>query len=45
MRMIPGEPEEDWSFWQFHAGGSVPGIVGDVDLDVFRYPRDALDSL
>ena len=24
---------EQWSFWQYSATGSVPGIVGDVDLD------------
>ena len=45
MRMIPGGPSADWTFWQFHSGGSVPGILGDVDLDVFRRDRDALDSL
>lgn len=45
MRLIPGEPSDDWTFWQFHSGGSVPGIIGDVDLDVFRRDRDALDSL
>jgi lysozyme len=25
-----------WSFWQHSHRGSVPGIVGDVDLDVFN---------
>jgi len=25
----------DWAFWQRTSSGSLPGIVGDVDLDVF----------
>lgn len=25
-----------WTFWQYSSTGSVPGIVGDVDLDRFR---------
>jgi GH25 family lysozyme M1 (1,4-beta-N-acetylmuramidase) len=27
---------EGWTFWQYD-GGSVPGIQGNVDLDVYRF--------
>ena len=26
-----------WTFWQYSATGSVPGISGNVDLNKFRY--------
>lgn len=29
----------DWTFWQYDHHGKVPGIRGDVDLDVFRGSR------
>ena len=45
MRIMASEPEGNWMFWQLDSGGSVPGISGPVDLDVFRRGRDALDSL
>ena len=32
----------DWVFWQTSATGSVPGISGDVDLDVFNGNLDTL---
>jgi lysozyme len=27
---------DDWMFWQYSSTGSVPGIAGNVDLDVFK---------
>jgi lysozyme len=27
-----------WAFWQYSESGSVPGIQGPVDLDVFNGP-------
>lgn len=45
MRALPGEPTRAWTFWQFEPGGSVPGIEGAVDLDVFHGDRAALDAL
>lgn len=32
----------DWTFWQYSSSGSVPGISGNVDLDVFDGSEDAL---
>jgi len=26
----------DWEFWQYSNQGSIPGITGDVDMDVFK---------
>lgn len=34
-----------WTFWQYSETGSVPGISGDVDLDVFQGTLDDLRSL
>lgn len=31
-----------WDFWQFSETGQVPGITGDVDLDVFSGSPEAL---
>ena len=28
-------PWSSWEFWQYSSTGSVPGISGNVDLDVF----------
>ncbi|HEX8563091.1 MAG TPA: GH25 family lysozyme [Flavobacterium sp.] len=30
------EIDEDWLFWQFTEKGSVPGIAGDVDINIFN---------
>ena len=40
LRSVAGHPEEvypgaHWAFWQYTGTGSVPGIGGDVDLNVF----------
>jgi len=45
LRELPGEPKRAWTFWQFDPGGTVPGIGGSVDLDVFQGDRAALDAL
>jgi GH25 family lysozyme M1 (1,4-beta-N-acetylmuramidase) len=44
------EPElptgwSDYTFWQIDAYGSVPGIGGDVDVDVFNGPPSRLAAL
>jgi GH25 family lysozyme M1 (1,4-beta-N-acetylmuramidase) len=38
-------PWTDWTFWQTSATGSVPGISGDVDTDVFNGDLAALLAL
>jgi hypothetical protein len=30
----------EWTFWQYSDSGSVPGIAGAVDLDVYRGTRE-----
>lgn len=40
LRSVAAEPREryqnrDWTFWQYTATGRVPGVVGDVDRNVF----------
>jgi lysozyme len=35
-------PQVDWSFWQYTATGTVPGINGHVDLDLFQGSLDDL---
>ena len=37
--------EGPWHFWQHTDVGSVPGIKGNVDLNVFNGSMDGLDSL
>ncbi len=32
-------PDQSWSFWQYSATGLVPGIKGEVDLNVFAGNR------
>lgn len=41
LRSVAAAPEDkfksrDWAFWQFTTTGSVPGIAGTVDRDVFN---------
>lgn len=41
VRSVAGHPNEvypgaPWAFWQYTGTGSVPGVTGDVDLNVFR---------
>ena len=35
----------DWQFWQYGNRGSLPGIEGDVDFNVFRGSMEDLDAL
>ncbi len=35
----------EWDFWQYGNRGQLEGIEGDVDFNVFRGSRSALDSL
>ncbi|HEV7558291.1 MAG TPA: GH25 family lysozyme [Kofleriaceae bacterium] len=41
--MVPA-PWTTWTYWQYSEFGSVPGIRGRVDLDVFRGTLDELQS-
>jgi lysozyme len=47
VRSLWGEPsaEIDWRFWQYSDTGSVPGIRGEVDLNVFAGEPAAWRSL
>jgi lysozyme len=38
----PPAPWELVAFWQHSSSGQVPGIAGDVDLNVFNGPADAI---
>lgn len=38
-------PVWPWTFWQRSWTGTVPGIIGDVDLDYYRNDLDALKAL
>lgn len=31
--------QDDWDFWQFNHHGKVPGVRGDVDINVFKGSR------
>jgi lysozyme len=46
LRSLWGEPSDDldWRFWQFSDTGSVPGVRGVVDLDVFAGDAAAWDA-
>ncbi len=41
LRSVAGHPSktypgQNWAFWQYTGTGRVPGIAGDVDINVFR---------
>ncbi|MGR3803414.1 glycoside hydrolase family 25 protein [Marinibacterium profundimaris] len=41
LRSVAGEPHitypgQDWKIWQYTGTGSVPGVTGPVDINVFR---------
>lgn len=40
VRSLWGEPSDqiNWHFWQYSDTGSVPGVTGNVDLNVFAGP-------
>jgi GH25 family lysozyme M1 (1,4-beta-N-acetylmuramidase) len=39
---IPTAPWDTWTFWQTTSSGRVPGIDGNVDLNIFAGDREAL---
>lgn len=42
---LKGEPKDDvknWVIWQFTHKGELPGIVGDIDFNYFRYSYERL---
>ncbi|HLA56227.1 MAG TPA: GH25 family lysozyme [Flavobacterium sp.] len=39
------EIEPGWQFWQFTQSASVPGILGDVDVDIFNGKREDLQRV
>lgn len=41
------EPEDvpNWIVWQFSHKGELDGIVGDIDLNYFRYSKDELTKI
>ncbi|OIQ30218.1 MAG: glycoside hydrolase [Alphaproteobacteria bacterium MedPE-SWcel] len=46
LRSVAGHPEQvypgaQWRFWQYTGTGSVPGVEGDVDLNVFAGTADS----
>lgn len=46
LRSVAGHPEEKygshpWTFWQYTGTGTIPGIKGDADINVFSGGRDA----
>jgi lysozyme len=47
LRSLWGEPggAAELQFWQYSDTGSVPGIAGDVDLNVFMGPLNAWQAL
>ncbi len=45
MRSLIGEPKPPWLLWQYDARGTVKGIDGIVDLNVFAGDRAALEML
>ncbi len=44
---LSGEPSNDignWVIWQFTHQGELPGIVGDIDFNYFRYSFERLNE-
>jgi len=45
---LSGEPKEDipnWVIWQFTHEGNLPGIVGNIDFNYFRYSYERLNEI
>jgi len=40
--LVPGIWNGDWRFWQYSGSGTIPGIAGQVDLNVFNGTADDL---
>ncbi len=45
VRAIAFGPGSNWIFWQFSEFGRVPGVRGDVDMDVFKGNAVEFDAL
>ncbi|WP_165021392.1 glycoside hydrolase family 25 protein [Dysgonomonas sp. ZJ279] len=47
MSDLHKEPSKDinWRIWQFSHKGELPGIVGDIDLNYYRYSFDEFKEL
>lgn len=41
----PSDDIKNWIIWQFTHTGELDGIVGELDLNYFRYPFDELQKL
>ena len=39
------DPWGNWSMWQYNSNGSIPGISGNVDVDLFNGTIDQLNAL
>lgn len=39
------EPKKHWDFWQFSEKGSVQGIKGYVDLNIYQHQMERLEAL
>lgn len=45
---LNGEPKKEiqkWVIWQFTHKGTLPGIVGEIDFNYFRYSFDRLNEI
>jgi GH25 family lysozyme M1 (1,4-beta-N-acetylmuramidase) len=40
--LVPAPWHGNWTFWQHSSTGAVPGIAGNVDLNLFAWGSDAL---
>lgn len=44
IRSLFLEPSVEWTMWQFHSRGRVEGVMGPVDLNVFRGSRKSYED-
>jgi lysozyme len=47
VRSLWGQPSDEirWHFWQYSDTGNVPGVSGEVDLNVFAGPRSSWQAV
>lgn len=45
LREEPNEDVKKWIIWQFTHKGELPGIVGDIDFNYFRYSFERLREI
>lgn len=41
----PGEDIKNWRIWQFSHKGELPGMIGDIDLNYYRYSYEEFKEL